>query len=265
MKIALLSDLHLSLQPLELAPTRADVVVLAGDLGRPDTAIAWARECAQQHGARPVLFVAGNHEFYGSDLASTMRRLRDLAQGSPVRVLEQDEWHHAGVRFLGCTLWSDHRLFESAQQRDEGLAMSMRLMRDFSRIRIAPDFPEPFSPAVAQLLFDRSVAWLEARFAQPHDGPTVVVTHFAPSRRSIAPRFAGSPINNCFVSDLEAQILRWQPALWLHGHTHDSFDYRIGRTRVVANPRGYVLHGEVENRAFDPALVLDLDAALKTA
>jgi hypothetical protein len=76
-------------------------------------------------------------------------RLREQARGSPVRVLEQDEWHHAGVRFLGCTLWSDHRLFESAQQRDEGLAMSMRLMRDFSRIRIAADFPEPFSPAVA--------------------------------------------------------------------------------------------------------------------
>lgn len=265
MKIALLSDLHLSLQSLELAPTPADVVVLAGDLGRPDAAIAWARECARQHGGRPVLFIAGNHEFYGSDLASTMHRLRELARGSPVQVLEHDEWHHAGVRFLGCTLWSDHRLFESAKQRDEGLAMSMRRMRDFSRIRIAPDFPEPFSPAVAQLLFDRSVAWLEARFAQPHAGPTVVVTHFAPSRRSIAPRFAGSPVNTCFVSDLEAQILRWQPALWLHGHTHDSFDYRIGRTRVVANPRGYVLHGQVENGAFDPALVLDLDAALKTA
>lgn len=264
MKIALLSDLHLSMQALTPAPTPADVVVLAGDLGRPEAAIAWARDCAQRHGGRPVLFVAGNHEFYGSDLASAMHRLREQARGSPVQVLEQDEWHHAGVRFLGCTLWSDHRLFESAQQRDEGLAMSMRLMRDFSRIRIAADFPEPFSPAVAQLLFDRSVAWLEGRFAQPHDGPTVVITHFAPSRESIATRFAGSPINTCFVSDLEAQIRRWQPALWLHGHTHDSFDYRIGRTRVVANPRGYVLHGEVENRAFDPSLVLDLDTALKT-
>lgn len=260
MKIALLSDLHLSMQGLDIAPTQADVVVLAGDLGRPDAAIAWARQCAQLHGGRPVLFVAGNHEFYGSDLSTTMHRLRELAAGTEVRVLEQDEWHHQGVRFLGCTLWSDHRLFASVQERDEGLAQSMRLVRDFSRIRVAPDFPELFSPAVAQLLFDRSVAWLEERFATPFDGPTVVVSHFAPSRGSIAPRFAGSPINTCFVSDLEAHIQRWQPALWLHGHTHDSFDYRVGRTRVVANPRGYVLHGEVENRAFDPALVLDVEA-----
>lgn len=265
MKIALLSDLHLSVQGLDVAPTGADVVVLAGDLGRPDAAVAWARQCALRHGGRPVLFVAGNHEFYGSDLSTTMRELRALAAGSEVRVLEQDEWHHQGVRFLGCTLWSSHRLFASAQERDEGLAQSMRLMRDFSRIRVAPDFPDLFTPAIAQLLFDRSVAWLEERFAASFDGPTVVVTHFAPSRGSIAPRFAGSPINTCFVSDLEAQMLRWQPALWLHGHTHDSFDYRVGRTRVVANPRGYVLHGEVENRAFDPACVIELDTALNTA
>lgn len=259
MNIALLSDLHLSMQGLDIAPTDADVVVLAGDLGRPEAAIDWARECARRHGDKPVLFVAGNHEFYNSDLSTTMSRLRELAAGSPVRVLEQDVWLHQGVRFLGCTLWSDHRLFASAEERDAGLAMSQRAMRDFSRIRVAPDFDDLFTPALAQLLFDRSVAWLEDRFAEPHDGPTVVITHFAPSRHSIATRFAGSPVNTCFVSDLEPQILRWQPALWLHGHTHDSFDYRIGATRVVANPRGYVLQGQLENQAFDPALVFQLD------
>ena len=92
----------------------------------------------------------------------------------------------------------------------------------------------------------------------PHDGPTVVVTHFAPARGSIAARFAGSPVNACFVSDLEARIRAWQPQLWLHGHTHDSFDYRIGETRVVANPRGYAPNGVIENAAFDPGLVLEI-------
>src|SRR6185295_12942775 len=135
---------------------------------------------------------------------------------------------------------------------------SMRLVRDFSRIRVAPGFDDCFTPALSQLLCDASVAWLEERFAEPHEGPTVVVTHFAPARGSIAARFAGSPLNACFVSDLEPQIRRWQPALWLHGHTHDSFDYRIGATRVVANPRGYVLKGEIENRRFDPSLTLEV-------
>jgi hypothetical protein len=104
------------------------------------------------------------------------------------------------VRFLGCTLWSDYRLFATEPERDAGVQQAIELVRDFSRIRVAPDFDQPFTPALSQLLFDTAVDWLEARFAEPHDGPTVVVTHHAPSRGSIAERFAGSPLNACFVS-----------------------------------------------------------------
>jgi Icc-related predicted phosphoesterase len=254
MRIALLSDLHLSVHPMEHPRTDADVVVLAGDLWRPAGAIEWAKQFDQ-----PTLYVAGNHEFYGSDLATTMQQLRELAAGTSVRVLERDEWHHDGVRFLGCTLWSDYRLYASAAERDGVLPKLASEIYDFTRVRVAPDFEDRFTPAVSQLLFDSSVAWLESRFAQPHDGPTVVVTHFAPARGSIAARFAGSPLNACFVSNLEDRIRRWQPQLWLHGHVHDSFDYRIGNTRVVANPRGYARGGIVENKAFDPELMLELD------
>lgn len=254
MKIALMSDLHLSVQPMPVPRLDADVVVLAGDLHRPAGAIEWAR----QFGETPTLFVAGNHEFYGGDLIGTLHGLREQAEGSSVRVLEQDVWHHQGVRFLGCTLWSNHRLFDSAEQREQGLQQASAMVRDFSRIRIAPDFDDRFTPAVAQLLFDRSVAWLAQQFAVPHAGPTVVITHFAPARGSIAPRFVGSPLNACFVSDLQAQIEHWQPELWLHGHVHDSCDYPIGRTRVIANPRGYAPKGVVENPHFDPGLVIEL-------
>ncbi|HEU5295006.1 MAG TPA: metallophosphoesterase [Burkholderiaceae bacterium] len=253
MKLSLLSDLHLSVHPMAPPQTAADVVVLAGDLHRPVGAIEWA----QQFG-KPTLFVAGNHEFYGGDLVTTLRQLREHAQGTAVRVLERDVWHHDGVRFLGCTLWSDHRLYTSPQERELGLRQAGEQVRDFARIRVAPDFDDKLTPAVAQWLFDSSVAWLEAQFAQPHAGPTVVITHFAPSRLSIDDKFAGSLINACFVSDLEAHIRRWQPRLWLHGHVHDSFDYRIGSTRVVANPRGYAPQGMVENKAFDPTLVLEV-------
>jgi hypothetical protein len=90
---------------------------------------------------------------------------------------------------------------------------------------------------------------------------TVVITHFVPTRGSIAAQLAGSPLNACFVSDLEAQIRRWQPALWLHGHVHHSFDYRIGNTRVVANPRGCAPNRVVENKAFDPSLVIEVGCA----
>ncbi len=253
MRIHLLSDLHLSVQGMEAPQAEADVVVLAGDLARPAAAIAWARALD-----RPAIFVAGNHEFYGSDLETTHAQLQALSEASAVQVLERRAWVHAGVRFLGCTLWSDHRLFDKAEERELARTMAVERVRDFSRIRVAPE-GALFTPEEARRLFDESVAWLEAQFALPHAGPTVVVTHFAPSRQSIHPRFAGSPINACFVSDLEAQILRWQPALWLHGHVHDSFDYRVGATRVVANPRGYVLNGKVENEAFASGLVVEVD------
>lgn len=256
MKISLLSDLHLSVHPMPQPQTDADVVVLAGDLLRPAGAIEWARQFG-----KPTLFVAGNHEFYGSDLVTTIHELREHAQGTSVRVLERNVWHHDGVRFLGCTLWSDYRLYASPQQREQGLGQAGELVRDFSRIRVAPDFDEKFTPAVSQWLFDSSVAWLEEQFAQGHEGPTVVVTHFAPSRASIDDKFAGSLLNACFVSDLEQHILRWQPQLWLHGHVHDSFDYRIGSTRVIANPRGYAPKGIVDNKAFDPALVIEVGQA----
>lgn len=256
MKILLLSDLHLSVHPMAAPATDADVVVLAGDLLRPAGAMEWARQFD-----RPTLFVAGNHEFYGGDLASTYRALRAHAQGSQVHVLERDAWVQGGVRFLGCTLWSDYRLFDTPDARAKGLEQATGMVRDFSRIRVASDFDETFTPALSQHLFETSVDWLEQQFAQAHAGPTVVVTHFAPAPGSIEGRFAGSPLNACFVSDLQAQIRRWQPALWLHGHVHASFDYMVGATRVIANPRGYAPQGKTENPRFDPGLVIEIDTA----
>lgn len=254
MKILLLSDLHLSMHPLARPLADADVVVLAGDLGRPASALEWARQFKQ-----PTLFVAGNHEFYGSDLCTAMAQLREGTKGTCVRILECDEWHFESTRFLGCTLWSDHRLCTDPVQRELGVQQALASVRDFSRIGVAPQSDERFTPALSQQLFDQSVAWLEARFAQSHSGPTIVITHFAPARGSIHARFAGSLLNACFVSDLEDRILRWQPQLWLHGHTHDSFDYFVGRTRVVANPRGYAPGGVVENPRFDPSLVIETE------
>jgi predicted phosphodiesterase len=254
MRIALLSDIHLSVDALPFPAVDADILVLAGDISRPEAAIEWARACPT-----PVLYVAGNHEFYGSDLITTYEQLRSLAQGTSIHVLERTAHIHDGVRFLGCTLWSDYRLFDQAQDRAQGIEMATRLMRDFSRIRVAPDFPDLFTPAISQLIFLQTVAWLDECFAADRSIPTVVISHFAPTRSSISPAFADSPINASFVSDLEARIKKWQPALWLHGHTHGSFDYRIGNTRVVCNARGYARNGVNENSRFEAAHVIDLE------
>ncbi|MBV7510902.1 metallophosphoesterase [Pseudomonas sp. PDM25] len=254
MRIALLSDIHLSVNALPFPDVDADIVVLAGDIARPVAAIEWAKSCPL-----PVVYVAGNHEFYGSDLISTYEHLNRLSQGTQIHVLERSEYLHNGVRFLGCTLWSDYRLFDSAEDRAQGVDLATKLMRDFTHIKISPDFPDLFSPAVSQLVFLQTVAWLEDCFTRDRTTPTVVVSHFAPTRLSISPLFENSPINASFVSDLEDRINVWQPALWLHGHTHGSFDYAVGKTRVICNARGYAKNGVNENPEFNGSYVIDLD------
>ena len=253
MRIALLSDIHLSVNALPFPEVDADIVVLAGDIARPARAIEWASTCPV-----PIVYVAGNHEFYGSDLVSTYEQLNSLSHDSRIHVLERSEYIQDGVRFLGCTLWSDYRLFDDAQARAQGVDLATQLIRDFSHIKISPDFPDLFTPAISQMIFLQTVAWLDECFKRDSTTPTVVVSHFAPTRSSISAQFAGSPINSSFVSDLEERIRGWQPALWLHGHTHGSFDYRVGNTRVICNPRGYAKHGVNENPQFDAAMVIEL-------
>jgi predicted phosphodiesterase len=252
MKLHVLSDLHLSMAGLDVAVTDADVVVLAGDIARPDKACAWARQIE-----KPVLYVAGNHEYYHGDLRGTLIELRRLCAGSSIHVLECDTWVSHGIRFLGATLWSDFRIFDDDTTRARAMSDAVVSIRDFQRIRVDHESTEPFTPQHSQALFDRTAAWLEAQLGQAFDGPTVVVTHHAPSTRSIHPRFEGSLLNGCFVSDLE-RLMGPHVPLWIHGHTHNSFDYAVRGTRVLCNPRGYVLQGAVENAAFDPALVVEV-------
>ena len=253
MRLQIVSDLHLSLAPCEIPDTGADVLILAGDIHRPQAALQWARSLD-----RRAIYVAGNHEYYGSSIPATNRLLRELSRDSQVMVLDCAEMRIGDVRILGATLWSDFRILGDGPDREQVMAAAVRFSRDFSRIAIDEDQKEVFTPEHCACLFERHARWLEARLDDPFAGETVVVTHFAPSRHSIAPRFAGSPLNACFVSDLEALVANSGAALWIHGHTHDSFDYRLGETRVLANPRGYVHDGQAENPDFDPGLTVQV-------
>jgi predicted phosphodiesterase len=246
MKLNILSDLHLSQAGLPLPETDAEVVILAGDIARPDQAFEWAIRLDQ-----PVLYVPGNHEFYGGSIPGNLQRLRQLSAGSHVRVLDRDEVHIGPVRFLGVTLWTDFLLDGEGEGRATAVATALRLMRDFQRIHVDDAMTELFTPARCAEAFARDAAWLAGKLAQAHDGPTVVITHHAPSPRSIHPRFAGSPLNACFVSNAQHLLDGARAQLWVHGHTHDSFDYVVNGTRVICNPRGYARDGVNENASFD--------------
>ena len=256
MKLHILSDLHLTVGALEVPANEADAVILAGDVARPKEAVAWALRFA-----KPVFYVAGNHEFYGGSIPGTMAELKRLCAGTAVRVLDNDEAVFGGVRLLGTTLWSDFMLFGMGPQLTAAVQEALKLMRDFSRIRLNEGDDRLFTPTDSAALFDSHAGWLERKLAEPYVGPTVVITHHAPSPKSIHPRFADSLLNACFVSDAERLVNGGSARLWVHGHTHDSFDYVLNGTRVLCNPRGYAKNGVNENPRFDPNLVIEIDAA----
>jgi predicted phosphodiesterase len=253
MKLNILSDLHLGQGALAAPRNDCDLVVLAGDIGRPEQAIAWASGLG-----KPVLYVPGNHEFYGASIAGTLARLQALCAGTAVRVLSDQQAVVGGVRFLGSTLWTDFLLFGDGEGRTLAVEQALRSMRDYRRIWLDDEQLQRFTPVDSATLFQRHSAWLAHKLAEPHDGPTVVITHHAPSEASIHPRFAGSPLNACFVSKAQHLLAGERVQLWIHGHTHDSFDYRLNGTRVLCNPRGYARGGVNENAMFDPQLVVEV-------
>lgn len=265
MRLWIVSDLHLEFADWRPSPPDADVCVVAGDVltRGPEHSLEWLAQHIAP--AMPVVCVAGNHEFYGGrfgfDLA--LQRARDLRLPD-VHFLDDGEAVIEGVRFLGATLWNDFELGGSDAREVAWAMMNVGgLLNDFGGA--IQDFNEAsgkLSTQRAKAMHERSRAFLRERLAAPFDGPTVVVTHHAPHRGSLHPRYRDSTLNAGFVSDLEGLILAGKPNLWVHGHVHDSHDYRVGSTRVVCNPRGY--HGE--NPGFDPALVLSVpDACLSLA
>lgn len=229
LRIAVYSDLHLEKRdwrpPRDLA---ADLVILAGDIAEGAAGIAWA----ERQFRVPVLYVPGNHEYHGG-------RLRDLRPqaASRVRLLDRDAVVVAGrLRVLGCTLWTDFRLLEG-QGLDRETAMD-RAGEAFADYRnILTEEGEAATPPATLSWHERDRRWLAAELAKPFAGPTIVVTHHAPSRRSANPRYPALPLGACFASDLEEMIADHTPAVWIHGHTHHNVDYRLGATRIIANQR----------------------------
>lgn len=256
MRLHILSDLHIEVTEFDPPATGADVVVLAGDIHNGTRGLEWA---AARFPGRRVLYVPGNHEYYDGELRSGMEALAVRAKELGIELLDNTETEVDGVRFLGATLWTDFCL-DGAERRDEVMKLSLPYIVDFRAIR---DGDGLFTPEASVRLHEASRAWLRQRLAVRVSGPTVVITHHAPHPLSVHARFAHHPANGGFVSNLEDEM--GSAVLWIHGHTHNSFDYAVKGTRVVCNPRGYVfvkkapdgdLAIKCENNEFEPALTV---------
>lgn len=260
------SDLHTeSLGELRMLHTDApahDVQILAGDVGHGIARVVHTLDAVAD---QPVVYVAGNHEHYRRTLDAEIERGREASrQAASVHFLENAVWIKDGVRFVGATLWTDFGLY-GAGERERMMRHAGQHSADFDLILMREKSPldlshrsHVFQPRDAVALHLESQAWLEGVFATPHAGPTVVVTHHAPAPGSVSPEYAGDAMTPAYVSDLTDRIERWQPALWVHGHTHRAFDYRVGRTRVVCNPRGLYGGADAEDTGYDPRFVVEI-------
>jgi predicted phosphodiesterase len=236
MRIQIASDLHL--EHLEwrfpdyrgVEPANADILVLAGDIANGSRALDLFGDWPV-----PVIYVPGNHEYYGHSCADVQSDFAWKAKAFPkINVLDPGAKIIGGIRFIGCTLWTDYDLF-GEQYRELAMTACATSLPDHTVIKIEED--RPFTPAFARELHLKQRDWLRSRLNEPFAGKTVVVTHHAPAPGSLHPMFEKDLVSAAFVSDLTDML--GGAALHIHGHTHHSFDYDVNGTRVVANPMGY--------------------------
>lgn len=266
MKILVLSDLHLA--HLSFSPVHdnkriddgADVVVLAGDIDNGVGGFCWGREAFPD---KPIVYVAGNHEFYGRHWMHHLVDMREATKKHEINFLEAGAINIAGVRFLGCSLWTDYELF-GADKKSDAMRLERANMNDFSSIKISRSaefywmHSKYLVPALAERRHRGSVEWLKDMLEGAGDpAKTVIVTHHAPHPQSIPARFGSDLLSASYASDLTR--LMGKAGLWIHGHMHISSDYVINGTRIVANPRGYPhKNGGMENRSFVPSFTVEI-------
>jgi predicted phosphodiesterase len=261
MKFQIASDLHLETlrrfpgyRVIEPAP-EAEWLILAGDIAAHTHAIALFDTWPV-----PVIYIHGNHEPYQAHYYGVTGEIARSAAGTNIRYLERAVLQLPNVRVLGTCLWTDYNLYGN---RVMAMRAAFRALNDHKSIRVGKG--EYFEPKHALAEHFISRAWLSEQLATPFSGRTIVVTHHGPHPMSIHPRYMDDTLNAAFTSDLS--VLVEKADLWIHGHVHTNFNYKVGECRVIVNPRGYARNQYYadepsdliwENEDFDAQLVVEV-------
>lgn len=263
MKILVMSDLHLESDPLPFFKAgrhpgdEADVVILAGDIDEGTFGLRWARTSFPKH---EIIYVAGNHEYYLGVMEEVQAAMVKCAGELGIHLLENSSVEFGGMRFLGCTLWTDFELMGESR-RQELMERAGSVMNDYRLIRRwrgeGLKYKQPkLQPEQTRQMHLDSVHWLEQALGDGSADNTMVVTHHAPHPNSIPERYRQDILSGAFVSDLTR--LMGRSRLWIHGHMHDCMDYEVCGTRVVCNPRGYLRGGVPENDHFNRFAIFEV-------
>jgi predicted phosphodiesterase len=267
MKIAVCSDIHLEFGTISLENTEgANVLILGGDIcvakdlnkrdeyaimdrfGRSEAWHTFFQECCARF--PHVIYIVGNHEHYHGDFRDTITHLRDrLGYLVNLHILDKQMVQLGGVSFIGGTLWTDMNKEDPITLLHmTGMMNDFRCVMNSNRVVNFKDHEGKFATRIAKFSPDDAVVdhkemldYIRVMIEGKFDQKFVVVGHHAPSKQSTHPRYADEVImNGGYSSDLSEFIMDHpQIKLWTHGHTHEDFDYMIGSTRIVCNPRGY--------------------------
>ena len=248
MKILVISDLHQEFGSIELSFTDVDVVILAGDINLGIKGIEWIKSAIKNI---PVIYVLGNHEYYKGSYPKTLNQIKAEAQETNVHVLENDSVVIEDITFHGATLWTDFALMGDSKTHG---AMCQNVMNDYKSIRRDPEYSKLRSIDTYQW-HHASVRWLNKSLSSSTTAKNIVITHHAPSIKSIPEALKKEIISCAYASNLEALISTHSPLYWIHGHVHTPVQYQIGPTTILCNPHGYI--DEPEN-GFDKKLVLEI-------
>jgi Icc-related predicted phosphoesterase len=256
MRAWVLSDLNLSRyaqrQPFSIPD--ADVCVCAGNV-TPGNLVRGVkllgdRVCPYM----PVVLVPGNADFFGSSIYEDSLAAAEQAEAfSDLYLLMGTSALVGGIEFFGDTLWSDFAL--SGDLKGSVRAATEQLT-DYKRIKLRRQPIQRFNPKVARKFHENARRTIEVFLCSRSPFPKVIVTHYAPSARSVPEEWRRDHVASSMASNLEHLIERYRPAAWVHGHVHNSCDYWIGETRILCNPKGVVFDAAMSGFRADLVVTL---------
>lgn len=263
MKFVVTSDVHGGTDYLHSGDYSDVVLIIAGDFdevkrSRYRTGIESL--CKQ---FKNVVLVPGNHEYYGSNIHKTHKVLSDMQDEIPNFIFLQNKFVWLdGVLLVGSTLWTDFDKGNSLTKFD-----ARQKMNDYKHIRhgtTSEPWRKKLTPDDTEFMHHKDKQFIKnsidtVRFMHDNDFKVIVVTHHAPSYQSISPKYKNDSLNGCYCSDMDQYIEDLGADVWIHGHVHSSFDYHIGKTRIICNPRGYESYsGACENFDYNPKFVFEI-------